>query len=93
MFVEDVRGNVNRIRAGELNFTGWRRINVAIPPSIVQQDDRVSDRTGLRFLGFAVEPDMLQTYGSYYIYFDDLRAVTDLFGEELRDPDDMVDGW
>lgn len=93
LMVEDIRGNVNRIRVGELNFTGWRRMNVAIPPSIVQQDDRASDRTGLRFLGFSIEPDMLQTYGSYYIYFDDLRAVTDLFGEELRDPDDMADGW
>lgn len=93
VLVEDIRGDVKRIRVGELNFTGWREMTVAIPPSIIQQDDRVADRTGLRFLGFVVEPDMLQTYGSYYIYFDDLRAVTDLFGEELRDADDMVDGW
>ncbi len=93
LLVEDIRGDQKRIRVGELNFSGWRKMTVAIPPSIVQQDDRASDRTGLKFRGFMIRPNMLQTYGSYYIYFDDLRAVTDLFGEELRDEDDMVDGW
>ncbi|MDR2259242.1 MAG: flagellar filament protein FlaA, partial [Treponema sp.] len=29
----------------------------------------------------------------YYIYFDDLRAVTDLFAEDNRDADDMSDAW
>ena len=93
LLVEDIRGDLKRIRMGELNFTGWRKMTVAIPPSIVQQDSRATDRMGLKFRGFAIRPNMLQTYGSYYVYFDDLRAVTDLFGEELRDEDDMVDGW
>jgi hypothetical protein len=35
----------------------------------------------------------METYGSYYIYFDDLRAVTDLFAENNRDVDDMADAW
>lgn len=93
LLVEDIRGNLNQIRVGEMNFSGWRQMTVAIPPDIEQQDPRVSDRTGLRFRGFMIRPDMLQAYGSYYVYFDDLRATTDLFGEEVRDPDDMVDGW
>jgi hypothetical protein len=47
----------------------------------------------LKVLGFKVECDPVETFGSYYIYFDDLRAVTDLFAEDSRDPDDMVDFW
>jgi hypothetical protein len=35
----------------------------------------------------------MEAFGSYYIYFDDLRAVTDLFAENNRDADDMTDGW
>ncbi|MDR0706482.1 MAG: flagellar filament protein FlaA, partial [Treponema sp.] len=33
------------------------------------------------------------TYGTYYLYLDDLRAVTDLFLEDNRDSDDIADGW
>jgi hypothetical protein len=36
---------------------------------------------------------MMESYGSYYVYFDDLRATTDLFAESYRDKDDMPDGW
>jgi hypothetical protein len=48
---------------------------------------------GLQILGFLIEPDMMEAYGTYYVYFDDLRAYTDLFAEQSRDPDDMVDSW
>ena len=40
-----------------------------------------------------IDADILESYGTYYVYFDDLRAVTDLFAEESRDEDDMVDNW
>jgi hypothetical protein len=35
----------------------------------------------------------MESYGTYYVYFDGLRAVTDLFAETYRDLDDMTDGW
>ncbi|UZW08015.1 flagellar filament protein FlaA, partial [Treponema pallidum] len=28
-----------------------------------------------------------------YVYFDDLRVVTDLYDVESREPDDMSDAW
>ncbi|MFP4643493.1 MAG: flagellar filament outer layer protein FlaA, partial [Spirochaetales bacterium] len=72
LLVEDIRGDLKEIRVGEMNFSGWRKMTVAIPPDIEQQDPRVSDRTGLRFRGLMIRPDMMQTYGNYYVYFDDL---------------------
>jgi hypothetical protein len=78
---------------GRLNFSGWRRLTVPIPPDIQQRDIHYSDQGGIEVLGFVIEPDLLEAYGSYYVYFDDLRALTDLFSEESRDPDDMVDSW
>jgi hypothetical protein len=48
---------------------------------------------GIKIRGFRVDVYPWQAYGSYYIYLDDLRAVTDLFADESRDPDDMIDGW
>ncbi|MCA1754972.1 MAG: flagellar filament outer layer protein FlaA [Spirochaeta sp.] len=93
LVVEDYFGNRNILPFGTMNFSGWRQMTVAIPPTIVQQDSFYSDRSGLQVLGFLIELDQMQTYGQYYVYLDDLRAVTDLFSEEARDPDDMVDGW
>jgi flagellar filament outer layer protein Flaa len=91
--VADYFGNVNILDMGKLNFSGWKQMTVAVPPSIVQRDYHYNDRMGLQIMGFIIEPDLMETYGTYYVYFDDLRAYTDLFAEESRDPDDMVDSW
>ncbi len=91
--VADFFGNVNIISMGTLNFSGWRRVTCAVPPTVRQIDFHYSDRMGIQILGFMIEPALMETYGTYYVYFDDLRAVTDLFADSSRDPDDMVDSW
>ena len=91
--VADFFGNVNVLDMGKLNFSGWKRMTVAVPPTIVQRDYHYNDRMGLQILGFLIEPDLMETFGTYYVYFDDLRAYTDLFAEESRDADDMIDSW
>jgi hypothetical protein len=91
--VEDYFGNRIAIPMGMLNFSGWKQMTVAIPPTVEQTNPFFAELSGLRILGFIIEPELTETYGTYYVYFDDLRAVTDLFAEENRDPDDMADGW
>jgi hypothetical protein len=73
---------------------------VAIPPQsfdgvngVVQRSYHYNNQMGIKITGFRIDCDPLEAFGSYYIYFDDLRAVTDLFAENDRDPDDMSDGW
>jgi hypothetical protein len=89
----DSTGRAQEVNVGTLNFVGWRKLTVAIPPSIVQQDYHYGTAIGIKIMGFRIETDPMDTYGTYYVYFDDLRAVTDLFGESKRDTDDMADGW
>lgn len=93
MMVEDHFGNYAEVNMGTLNFTGWKKMTVAIPPSIVQQDYHYANRIGIRVTGFRIDFNAEDTYGNYYVYLDDLRAVTDLFPEEVRDTDDMQDNW
>ena len=93
LLVEDQYGGQAQVTMGKLNFSGWKKLTVAIPSSLRQQDYHFSARAGIKVLGFIVETDPAESYGSYYIYFDDLRALTDLFPEESRDIDDMVDSW
>jgi len=93
LLVSDHFGNDAVIPMGKLNFSGWKKLTVTIPPHIKQRDYHYNDRMGIAIDGFNVKCDIDETYGRYYIYFDDVRAVTDLFAEESRDTDDMMDAW
>jgi hypothetical protein len=64
-----------------------------VPPSITQTDYHFTLKDGIKITGFKIECDPLEAMGTYYLYFDDIRAVSDLFGEARRDTDDMTDGW
>jgi hypothetical protein len=90
---DDYNGQAKQLTMGTLNFVGWKKLTVAVPPSILQSEYHYAYRSGLRITGFEVDTDPLDSYGIYYLYLDDLRAVTDLFGESKRDSDDMSDGW
>ncbi len=93
MMILDYFGNPRELTIGKLNFSGWKKLTVAVPPNIIQKDYHYTNINGIKFAGLRVDCDPVDTYGSYYVYFDDLRAVTDLFTEESRDVDDMSDGW
>jgi len=93
LLVEDHFGNNAVINMGKLNFSGWKKVTVSIPPNIKQRDYHYNNKMGILITGFDIQCDIDETYGNYYIYFDDLRAVTDLFAEENRDLDDMNDSW
>jgi hypothetical protein len=100
LLIEDFFGRKYEFYIGKLNFMGWKRMTVTIPPQaedglsgVVQRNYHYNNHMGIKVLGFRIDCDPLEAYGSYYIYFDDLRATTDLFSEYYRDPDDMVDGW
>lgn len=100
LLLEDFWGTRFELYMGKLNHSGWKLMTVAIPPAnpdgksgIIQKDYHFGTQMGLKIVGFKVECDPEDAYGSYYIYFDDLRAVTDLYDMENRDADDMYDNW
>jgi hypothetical protein len=89
----DFAGRKFELTIGKLNFSGWKELIVPIPEEIRQRDAHYSILTGIEFLGFKIECDMAETYGSYFVYFDEMRIKTDLFSERDRDQDDMLDAW
>ena len=100
VLIQDFFGRDYEIYIGKMNFQGWKKMVVAIPPQaedglngVVQRNYHYNNQMGIKITGFRIECDPMESYGSYYIYFDDLRAVTDLFAENNRDEDDMADGW
>jgi hypothetical protein len=97
LLIQDFFGKNFELNMGNLNFQGWKQLTVYVPPTresgIVQRNYHYNNRMGIKIVGFRVDVDPTEAFGSYYVYLDDLRAVTDLFAEESRDPDDMVDSW
>ena len=100
LLIQDYFGRNYEIYMDKLNFQGWKKLTVAIPPQsmdgksgVVQRSYHYNNQMGIKIVGFRIDCDPMEAYGTYYVYFDDLRAVTDLFAENNRDPDDMADGW
>ena len=99
LLVQDYYGNNFELYMGNLGFSGWKKMSVAIPPTpdgehgIIQQSAYNGIRPGLRIVGFRVDCNPMLARGAYYLYFDDLRAITDLYDSENRDEDDMSDDW
>lgn len=101
LIVEDFWGKRFDLYVGKLNHAGWKLMTVAIPPQnvassspgIVQKDYHYRTGMGLKIVGFRIECDLEEAYGNYYIYFDDLRVVSDLYEMDIRDKDDMADNW
>lgn len=100
LVLEDYWGRQFELYMGKLNHSGWKQMTVAIPPQhpngkngIIQKDYHYGTRMGLKIVGFKIECDPEDAYGSYFIYFDDMRVVTDLYEVENRDTDDMYDTW
>lgn len=99
VLVQDYFGNNYELYMGNLGFSGWKKMTAVVPPSedgvhgIVQHSAYYGDRPGLRILGFRVDCSPMLARGSYYMYLDDLRAVTDLYDMENHDEDDMADNW
>jgi hypothetical protein len=93
VIISDYFNQRREITMGKLNFMGWKQLTAAIPPRIVQDEYHFTSDRGIKLIGFTIEFDLMESYGTYYVYFDGLRAVTDLFAESYRDTDDMADGW
>ncbi|MCQ2575644.1 MAG: flagellar filament outer layer protein FlaA [Treponema sp.] len=94
---QDYFGRNYELYLGNLGFSGWKKLTCVVPPSpdgehgIVQSSAYYGNKPGFKILGFRVDCNPMQARGSYYVYLDDLRVVTDLYDYENRDEDDMLD--
>ena len=99
LLVEDYFGHEYELYMGDLGFTGWKKLTCVVPPTpdgehgIVQKSAYYGDKPGLRILGFRVDCSPMKARGTFYMYLDDLRAVTDLYDIQHHDEDDMMDNW
>ena len=92
-YVYDINGKPQNIGNEPLNFMGWKKITVQVPAKVKQEDFRGQAEQGISFMGINVKVDPRDSYGKYYIYFDNLEARTDMYLETYKEADDPRDTW
>lgn len=91
--VKDLLGNKLNVSGEEMNFKGWKKVDMVVKDPVIQYDPIIRGR-GLSVLGFLVSfiaEDMLTTE-PYYLYFDQFSAVISM-NTDIVAPDDMVNDW
>jgi len=54
LIVEDRSGDRHFIDAGDLQFRGWRRMVLPVPPKVRQQDYYLSEKSALKLIGIEI---------------------------------------
>lgn len=89
--VRDVLGTVHLLNFGELRHTGWEKLEVQIPENVKQEHKR-SPQSGIYFQSLVIDCNMFETFGNYYVYFDNLTAKVDRSAVDLEE-DNIEDDW
>ena len=55
LLFDDYRGQQQELTVGTLNFIGWKKLTVAIPPSILQTEYHYTYQSGIRITGLEID--------------------------------------
>lgn len=92
-FIKDVYGTEHKIGNESLNFLGWKNVTVPVSASIPQEGYRGGADQGIYFKGIRIDVGTKDSYGKYFIYFDNLVANTDMYLETYKEQNDPLDTW
>jgi hypothetical protein len=87
----DYRGKLHKIKIGRLDFWGWKELTVDIPGWIPQSPTYAMLDKNLHFVSFFVESDLYEAPGTYYVYLDNFRIVSDM--SEFTGDEFIRDTW
>jgi hypothetical protein len=91
-WVKDWQGIEYRIDMGSLNFKGWQRMAVPIPPYVKQYSRYVPSYRPVKLTKFVIEFDPDEFSGNYYLYLDRFEVAVDVY-KAPYDGDDMMDQY
>jgi hypothetical protein len=99
--LRDAKGIIRRIPfydetgSRHLSFNGWRELKAIVPDDVRQKEYVYSRDPFITVLALELDFNHTTTEmgGEYFIYLDDLTAVTDMYSQNMRDADDLDDNW
>lgn len=89
--LRDYRGNIHKLKMGRLDFWGWKEMSVIVPGWLPQSASYAVLDKNLHFVSFVVESDKFEVPGTFYVYFDQFRVITDL--SEFTGDESIKDTW
>lgn len=98
VFLRDYRGVIHCLRMGDISYIGWRNLRVNVPTNIPQARKTIPSYAGLTFVKFRVWTQPVEKVDSFYVYFKQLKVLTDMFeslfdGNDLADPQNVERLW
>lgn len=96
--VRDYRGMVHTLRAGDLNYVGWKNLKVEIPSSIPQDVKYLPQQKGLELIKIVLWTYPEEKVSGFSFYIDQIKAMTDMFeqpydGSGLTDAKNVENIW
>ncbi|RLE10686.1 flagellar filament outer layer protein FlaA [Candidatus Aerophobetes bacterium] len=88
--LRDYTGVVHKLPMGSLKFIGWRNLSVEIPSYIPQYIRYLPMEKPLTFVRFVIWTAPTERVDDFYIYFDHLKILTDVYRERF-DGDILAD--
>ncbi len=79
ILVRDSTGRVHTIPVGLVNHEGWKNLSVNIPGNIQQASLYLNGVQQMSFVAFRVRSRPTERVDSFYIFFDQFKALTDTF--------------
>lgn len=79
ILVRDCVGRVHTIPVGLVKHEGWQNMSVNIPTNIQQASPYLNGTQQMSFVAFRLRTRPTERVDSFYIFFDQFRALTDTF--------------
>jgi hypothetical protein len=79
LLVRDCNGRVHTLDFGLVNHEGWKNMSVFIPSNIQQVSPYLNGTQQMSFVGFRIRSRPTERVDSFYIFFDQFKALTDTF--------------
>lgn len=81
ILVRDCNGRVHTIPMGLVKHEGWKNMSVMMPTNIQQISPYLNGVQNMKFVAFRVRSRPTERVDSFYIFFDQFKALTDTFSD------------
>jgi len=79
ILVRDCNGRVFTLPMGLVNHEGWKNMSVMVPTNIQQASPYLNGTQQMSFVAFRIRSRPTERVDSFYIFFDQFKALTDTF--------------